>query len=63
MIYNVGPGHAIFTTSFTFIATAEVISLLGATPVYVDIDPDTFNMDQEKLRQAIEDIKNSKEIV
>jgi UDP-2-acetamido-2-deoxy-ribo-hexuluronate aminotransferase len=60
MAYNVGPGHAIFTTPFTFIATAEVISLLGATPVYVDIDPDTFNIDPEKLRLAIEDIKNNK---
>jgi UDP-2-acetamido-2-deoxy-ribo-hexuluronate aminotransferase len=60
MACNVGPGHAIFTTPFTFIATAEVISLLGATPVYVDIDPDTFNMDPAKLRQAIQDIKNNK---
>lgn len=60
MAYNVGPGHAIFTTPFTFIATAEVISLLGATPVFVDIDPNTFNMDPEKLRQAIQDIKNNK---
>jgi UDP-2-acetamido-2-deoxy-ribo-hexuluronate aminotransferase len=60
MAYNVGPGHAIFTTPFTFIATAEVISLLGATPVFVDIDPDTFNMDPVKLRQAIQDIKNNK---
>jgi len=59
MAYNVGPGHAIFTTPFTFIATAEVVSLLGATPVYVDIDPDTFNMDPAKLRQAIQDIKNN----
>jgi len=60
MAYNVKPGDAIFTTPFTFIATAEVISLLGATPVYVDIDPDTFNIDPEKLRKAIEDIKNNK---
>lgn len=60
MAYNVGPGHAVFTTPFTFIATAEVISLLGATPVFVDINPDTFNMDPEKLRQAIQDIKNNK---
>jgi len=60
MANNIGPGHAIFTTPFTFIATAEVISLLGATPVYVDIDPDTFNIDPEKLSQAIQDIKNNK---
>jgi dTDP-4-amino-4,6-dideoxygalactose transaminase len=53
MAHDVGPGDAIFTTPFTFIATAEVISLLGATPVFVDIDPSTFNMDPEKLKMAI----------
>ena len=42
MAYNVGPGDAIITTPFTFIATAEVISLLGATPVFVDIEPSTL---------------------
>ena len=44
MAYQVGPGDAIFTTPFTFVATAEVIQLLGATPVFVDIDPRTFNI-------------------
>ncbi len=39
MAYGVGPGDAIFTTPFSFIATAEVIQLLGATPIFVDIDP------------------------
>ncbi len=53
MSYGIGPGDAIFTTPFTFIATAEVISLLGATPIFVDIDPDTFNIDPEKLELAI----------
>jgi dTDP-4-amino-4,6-dideoxygalactose transaminase len=53
MAYGVGPGSAVFTTPFTFIATAEVISLLGATPVFVDIDPKTFNIDPEKLEKAI----------
>jgi len=53
MAYGVGPGDAIFTTPFTFIATAEVIQLLGATPVFVDIDPQTFNLDPEALDQAI----------
>src|SRR5210317_956950 len=57
MAYEIGPGDAIFTTPFTFIATAEVISLLGATPVFVDIDPHTFNMDPAKLDLAIEAIK------
>ena len=54
MAYGVGPGHAIFTSPFTFISTAEVISLLGATPVFVDIDPRTFNIDPDCLEKAIE---------
>jgi len=53
MAYGVGPGDAIFTTPFTFVATAEVISLLGATPVFVDIEPDTFNMDPAMLEEAV----------
>lgn len=57
MAYKVGPGDAIFTTPFTFIATAEVISLLGATPIFVDIDPKTFNIDPAKLALAIQAVK------
>jgi len=53
MAYGVGPGDAVFTTPFTFVATAEVISLLGATPVFVDIDPETFNIDPASLEEAI----------
>ena len=59
MAYNVGPGDAIFTTPFTFIATAEVISLLGATPVFVDIDPDTFNISPQELEKAITALKKN----
>ncbi|MEM7253018.1 MAG: DegT/DnrJ/EryC1/StrS family aminotransferase [Pseudomonadota bacterium] len=54
MAHGVGPGDAVFTTPFTFIATAEVISLLGATPVFVDIDPRTFNIDPAALAKAVE---------
>jgi UDP-2-acetamido-2-deoxy-ribo-hexuluronate aminotransferase len=53
MAYGVGPGDAIFTTPFTFVATAEVIQLLGATPVFVDIDAETFNIDPGALERAI----------
>jgi dTDP-4-amino-4,6-dideoxygalactose transaminase len=53
MAEGVGPGDAVFTSPFTFIATAEVITLLGATPVFVDIDPATYNMDPDRLEQAV----------
>jgi UDP-2-acetamido-2-deoxy-ribo-hexuluronate aminotransferase len=53
MVENVGPGDAVFTCTFTFIATAEVIALTGATPVFVDIDSETFNIDPVKLEAAI----------
>ncbi len=54
MAKNIGPGDAVFTSTFSFIATAEVISLLGATPVFVDINEDTFNIDINKLEQAVQ---------
>lgn len=50
---GVGAGDEVITTPFTFFASAEVISQLGATPVFVDIDPDTYNMDPAKLEAAI----------
>ncbi|MDB4442202.1 DegT/DnrJ/EryC1/StrS family aminotransferase [bacterium] len=57
MALKIGPGDAVFTSPFTFIATAEVITLLGATPVYVDINPETFNIDPAKLDQAVSALK------
>ncbi len=57
MACGVKAGDAVFTTPFTFIATAEVISLLGAVPVFVDIDPTTFNIDPVKLALAIKALK------
>jgi dTDP-4-amino-4,6-dideoxygalactose transaminase len=50
---EIGPGDAVFTTPFTFVATAEVIRLCGATPVFVDIDPATWNLDPAALAQAV----------
>ncbi|HNX07661.1 MAG TPA: DegT/DnrJ/EryC1/StrS family aminotransferase [Bacteroidales bacterium] len=53
MALGLKPGDEVITTSFTFIATAEVIALLGLTPVLVDVCPDTFNIDPEAIERAI----------
>ena len=57
MAWGVGPGDAVFCPSFTFAATAEVMPLVGASPVFVDIRSDTFNMDPVKLDAAIAAVK------
>lgn len=59
MAYGVGPGDAILTSPFTFIATAEVISMLGATPVFVDVDPRTFNLDPQALELALRSLQGT----
>lgn len=53
MAWGVKPGDAVFVPVFSFFATAEVVALLGATPVMVDIDPLAFNMDPQALQKAI----------
>ena len=58
MAYGIGPGDAVFTTPFTFVATAEVIALLRATPVFVDIDPHTLNIDPRRLDVAVQRIED-----
>jgi dTDP-4-amino-4,6-dideoxygalactose transaminase len=57
MAEGVGPGDAVFVPCFTFVATAEVPALAGATPVFVDIRPDTFNLDVDSLEAAIGEAK------
>jgi dTDP-4-amino-4,6-dideoxygalactose transaminase len=63
MAWEVGPGDAVFCPSFTFAATGEVIPWLGASPVFVDVRPDTYNLDPEKLEAAIAAIKAEGKLV
>ena len=60
---GIGPGDAVFAPTFTFIATAGAIALTGATPVFVDIDPETFNIDPDKLEEAIQKTIRAKKLV
>jgi len=50
---DIGPGHEVITVANTFIATVEAIALVGATPVFVDIDPETYTMDWTQLSRAL----------
>jgi dTDP-4-amino-4,6-dideoxygalactose transaminase len=62
MAWGIGPGDAVFCPSFTFAATAEVMPLVGASPVFVDILPQTYNLDPARLDAAIEAVKAKGEL-
>lgn len=62
MSWRIPRGAAVFCPSFTYCATVEVVALMGAVPVYVDIDRDTYNMCPDSLRQAIEGVKAEGEL-
>ena len=53
MAFGIGPGDEVITPGFTYIATAETVAILGATPVYVDVNPNTYNLDVVQLEAAI----------
>jgi dTDP-4-amino-4,6-dideoxygalactose transaminase len=57
MAWGIGPGDAVFCPTFTFIATAEVVSLRGAVPVFVDVDPVTFNIDAGDLERKVKAVE------
>ena len=56
MAWNIGPGDAVFVPDFTFFATAEIVSFAGATPIFVDVDNRTFNIDPSALEKAIDKV-------
>lgn len=62
MAYGVKPGDGIITTPFTFVATAEVIALLGAVPIFVDIDPVTYNINPDALQETITTVQSGRNL-
>src|ERR1700693_5504207 len=61
--WNIGPGDAVFVPSFTFAATAEVVALAGATPIFVDVLGDSFNIDPASLENAIAMVRREAKLV
>lgn len=59
MAWGIGPGDAVFVPDFTFFSSAEVVPVAGATPIFVDIDADTYNMSADSLEKAIQYVLQS----
>lgn len=62
MAYRIGKGDAVFAPDFTFFSTVETVADLGATPVFVDVDPDTFNISCDALESAIQRVIAEKKL-
>ncbi len=58
MALDIGPGDAVFVPDFTFVASANAVAMVGATPVFTDIRPDTFTMDPRSLENAIKEVSS-----
>lgn len=63
MVWKIGPGDAVFVPDFTFFSSGEVVSALGATPVFVDIDEDTYNISAEDLERAVQKVLKETKLV
>lgn len=63
MAWGVGPGDAVFVPDFTFFSSGEVVSTVGATPVFVDVEKESFNIDIQSLKEAIEKVKNTADLI
>ena len=63
MAWSIGPGDAVFVPDFTFFASGEAAALLGATPVFVDVDERTFNLDPAKLEAAVRFVEEETDLV
>lgn len=63
MAWGVGAGDAVFLPDFTFFSTGEIVALTGATPVFVDVERDSFNIDAKKLEQSIQKVISKGELI
>lgn len=63
MAWNIGKGDAVFVPDFTFFSTAEVVPRVGATPVFVDVDENTFNISAKSLEEAVQNVVNEGKLI
>ena len=61
--HGIGPGDAVFVPDFTFFATAEAVAMVGATPIFVDVDKNTYNIDVNHLRDVYQELEHKPKAV